>query len=149
MLLICFKTFRWPSKIQIIQSTKTLFYKPNCKWFVLEAFVESGEEGGPEFEIDPYQEITFNAGYGMRTTLQSVVDAGLLSRLEVNKILRNEIFLRNNYVIIFLGRRADQWCYLVSRNWRRFTQVVVFGNKCYCWRLYSRWRLCFDHCRSC
>ena len=36
-------------------------------------------EGG-----DPYQEITFNAGYGMRTTLQSVVDAGLLSQQEVN-----------------------------------------------------------------
>jgi len=45
----------------------------------LEAYVEegSGEEG------DPYQEITFNAGYGMRTTLHAVVDAGLLSKQEV------------------------------------------------------------------
>ena len=59
----------------------------NCSKLISEAFVESGEEGEvPEFEIDPYQEITFNAGYGMRTTLQSVVDAGLLSRLEVKRL---------------------------------------------------------------
>jgi len=57
-----------------------------------EAFVESGEEGEvPEFEIDPYQEITFNAGYGMRTTLQSVVDAGLLSRLEAEELINGNI----------------------------------------------------------
>ena len=60
--------------------------KLDCSKLISEAFVESGEEGEvPEFEIDPYQEITFNAGYGMRTTLQSVVDAGLLSRLEVKR----------------------------------------------------------------
>ena len=33
---------------------------------------------------DPYTEITFNAGYGMRTTLLSIVDAGLLSQDEVD-----------------------------------------------------------------
>ena len=56
----------------------------------LEAFVEDGSDDlqdKPDFYVteggDPYQEITFNAGYGMRTTLQSVVDAGLLSLQEV------------------------------------------------------------------
>ena len=35
----------------------------------------------------------------MRTTLQSVVDAGLLSRLEVNHQLRHcDVMLRNNYI---------------------------------------------------
>ena len=39
--------------------------------------------------IDPYQDITFNAGFGMKTTLQSVVDAGLLSAPEVRLTLEN------------------------------------------------------------
>ena len=39
--------------------------------------------------IDPYQDITFNAGFGMKTTLQSVVDAGLLSAPEVRLTFEN------------------------------------------------------------
>ena len=78
--------------MESINFTKTHFQYWIAKKYFSEAFVESGEEGEvPEFEIDPYQEITFNAGYGMRTTLQSVVDAGLLSRLEV---------LSHHYVIV-------------------------------------------------
>ena len=51
--------------------------------------------------IDPYQDITFNAGFGMKTTLQSVVDAGLLSAPEVRLTLENSKNLKGIKIVTF------------------------------------------------
>jgi hypothetical protein len=52
--------------------------------FIFQFSEELYEENEDELQIDPYQEITFNAGFGMKTTLQSVVDAGLMNPEEVD-----------------------------------------------------------------
>ena len=57
------------------------------KKIIIEFYAETGED--EDLVIDPYQDITFNAGFGMKTTLQSVVDAGLLSAPEVRLTLEN------------------------------------------------------------
>ena len=76
------------------------------KKIIIEFYAETGED--EDLVIDPYQDITFNAGFGMKTTLQSVVDAGLLSAPEVRLTLENSKNLKGikklQFLLIFIPK---------------------------------------------
>ncbi|CBY40712.1 unnamed protein product, partial [Oikopleura dioica] len=75
---------------------------------VSELYTETGED--EELNFDPLDEITFNAGFGMKTSLRSVIDAGLLSAVEAEELITGQIthaeVERDLYRWLFAGSSA-------------------------------------------
>ncbi|CAG5080613.1 Oidioi.mRNA.OKI2018_I69.PAR.g9662.t2.cds [Oikopleura dioica] len=73
-----------------------------------ELYTETGED--EELNFDPLDEITFNAGFGMKTSLRSVIDAGLITPVEAEELITGQIthaeVERDLYRWLFAGSSA-------------------------------------------